>query len=846
MAPPDLRDLLRSISPTSKPTDPLEIFDGLRLRNSGVAELWRPQSDALRLWHESRELSDVLFKLNTGAGKTLLGLLAAQSLVNETSGKVIYVCATNQLLEQTKEKAEEYGIPTAEYYAGSWHGDVYHRGLGPGLTNYQAVFNGKSIFRRENLLGVVLDDAHTAHGIIRDQFTVRVSRTTFPDLYRDLVAKYAGYFDEAGRRVAFRDVTEHLRDPSVLFVPSFISVGLAETTADLLIKGGVEDETSTLFAWEYLRERLRDCAVLIDRNAVDFTPPLVPIHVTAPFRDGIRRLYLSATLPDDELFCRTFGRFPGLVVEPGGRAGDTERLILPAHRDVPDDSAREWAKRILADRKGLIMVPSFEAAGAWSDVADVFDSSEGHERVREFAESHDDKLVLAARYDGVDLPGDACRLMVVDGLPVGQALIEKFFENHLEAGRISDALVASRITQLFGRISRGMSDFGVVLLVSQRLRWWLDAPENRARLPVAIRRQLALADLLSSRYDEYPPAKVAEDCLQRADEWISLYDGFMESDAAGAITAQPAGPDRNRDRQVPEGEQQFIQELWSGEPGAAAAALDRIRAKLFDQSRPHGAWYLHWQAHAVALMGDEATAEDLYRQAGRISRELGVLPTTKIEGIDPDAGLSAQAERATDLLMKRGRGFVDALRKAAETLRIPTKDVDAESEVTAGQHEEAVEVIGKALGLEVTRPDATDGTGPDVLWETPSGGGILFELKTGKGSNSYNKEEVGQLHDHAQWGRERFGADHKLVLAGPRLPTTANSHPPADVLIVTPDAIAEVGTTVSAILDQALLQNLPLFRGPTIQKGLADNGLIDVDVLEAMGPTRLLKMGTST
>jgi hypothetical protein len=29
------------------------------------------------------------------------------------------------------------------------------------------------------------------------------------------------------------------------------------------------------------------------------------------------------------------------------------------------------------------------------------------------------KLILAARYDGMDLPGDTCRLMILDELPMG-------------------------------------------------------------------------------------------------------------------------------------------------------------------------------------------------------------------------------------------------------------------------------------------------------------------------------------------------------------------------------------------------------------------------------------------
>src|SRR5579862_4422291 len=81
-------------------TDPIKIFDSLTLRGT-VETLSGPQQEALASWHAKRAKPDIVFSLNTGGGKTLVGLLAAQSLVNETKGKVVYVCPTNQLVEQT-------------------------------------------------------------------------------------------------------------------------------------------------------------------------------------------------------------------------------------------------------------------------------------------------------------------------------------------------------------------------------------------------------------------------------------------------------------------------------------------------------------------------------------------------------------------------------------------------------------------------------------------------------------------------------------------------------------------------------------------------------------------------
>ena len=52
------------------PVDPVELFQNLKVYDSGINDLWLAQGDALRKWHENRTKPDVGIVLNTGAGKT--------------------------------------------------------------------------------------------------------------------------------------------------------------------------------------------------------------------------------------------------------------------------------------------------------------------------------------------------------------------------------------------------------------------------------------------------------------------------------------------------------------------------------------------------------------------------------------------------------------------------------------------------------------------------------------------------------------------------------------------------------------------------------------------------------
>ena len=83
-----------SAKKSSAPTNPIKIFETLPSLSGTPNDLWRGQNKALLEWQKVRSKRDVLISLNTGAGKTIVGLLIAQGLVNEGLENVVYVCST--------------------------------------------------------------------------------------------------------------------------------------------------------------------------------------------------------------------------------------------------------------------------------------------------------------------------------------------------------------------------------------------------------------------------------------------------------------------------------------------------------------------------------------------------------------------------------------------------------------------------------------------------------------------------------------------------------------------------------------------------------------------------------
>ena len=294
-----------------------------------------------------------------------------------------------------------------------------------------------------------------------------------------------------------------------------------------------------MFAWEHIQNYEDLCCLLISNREVTLTPLVVPTFSLPYFRSGVRRVYLSATLNAPDSFVRAFGRQPDQIVSPSTTAGECERMILIPSAIEEEDDELASAKEVIRKEKALVLVPSYSRAEKWDDTVLPPPREQTSEFVKAFLKaSPPEKLLLPARYDGIDLPGDTCRMMVLDGLPAGAGPLERFQRDQLDMQNNFRSLLASRIVQSFGRISRGMSDHGVVLLTGKGLVEWLFVPRNRRLLPRFLQKQIRIGEVVSegARTTE-SLCSVATDCLERKPAWIEFYTENMRSQSSVDILA---------------------------------------------------------------------------------------------------------------------------------------------------------------------------------------------------------------------------------------------------------------------------------------------------------------------
>ncbi len=190
---------LRTRKQKPRVIDPLEIFRRLP-KASGINDLYTSQAEVLQSWFERRSERDTVLKLHTGGGKTLVGLLAAQSTLNELSEPVLHLTPTQQLVQQTLEKAQAYGIPAVPYPKGQPLSDEFLNARAVMVATYKALFNGQSKFgvrgqKQPIQVGaIILDDAHVAVSVVRDSFTLTIDTSEERTRYESLAELFRRAF----------------------------------------------------------------------------------------------------------------------------------------------------------------------------------------------------------------------------------------------------------------------------------------------------------------------------------------------------------------------------------------------------------------------------------------------------------------------------------------------------------------------------------------------------------------------------------------------------------------------------------------------------------------------------
>lgn len=781
--------------------DPRDIFAALPRKPWPRLRL--EQGEVLKSWFSDRDRRDRVIKQNTGGGKTVVGLLIAQSSINEGKGPAAYLVPDTYLAKQVVLEADRLGIAVTE----DARDYQFLTGEAILVTTLHKMINGRSVFgvsgtgRPVTPVGtVVVDDAHSALSIAEGQFKVHVPANS--DAYSKLLQLFSDSIKNQSRS-AWINLSDGQPSGPVR-VPFWAWAAAQDQVLTLLRPFSESDEEAWIyFAWPFVQQTLHLASATFSEREIEIRTPCPAIELIPSFAQAQRRVYLTATLADDGVLVTELGaRAEDLAtpVTPERAADLGDRLILAPlaiNPTVADFMVRRMVREIAwGDRDGtgiethervnaVVLVPSDRAAATWEEDADLFCHVKELPAVVERLKSgeHLGVVVLINKYDGIDLPHDACRLLVIDGVPTPLVPSEAREAAGLTGSEIHLARRVQRIEQGMGRGIRDAEDHCAVLLLGSNLAMTLTAPLALQAYSPATRAQISLSrDLAQQIRGEGLQAVrgAIGSFLAREPDWITVSKraiAGVEYDRTGHVGAVDVGRRRAFDL------------ARAGQMREAGQALQGALASLSSSER---GWFSEEAAgyiHAV----DADRAQAVLREA-RLSNSNVLLPL-EAAPVKPLRSREQQAVASANYLAANYSSPLELMLGVTVLLESIVFDP-----ALTDQAESAFERLGLHLGFTAERPDKLYGTGPDVLWVITDHTHALLELKTGvdRADSRITKSEMDQLSGHVSWHATNYDADATPMptLVHPDHTHRPNASPPPGALVITPDGVSRMKEAV--------------------------------------------------
>jgi Rad3-related DNA helicase len=315
---------------------------------------------------------DVALKLPTGSGKTLVGLLIAEWRRRKLSERVVYLCPTNQLVNQVVDEARsKYGMgewvqgftgPRKNYAASAK--SRYQAAELVAVTSYGALFNTNPFFDENH--AIIFDDAHAAESYLIDFWSLTVSRNE-PN-HKALFQALAGVLQQVMEPHDLRRLrTEAQSTWDFNWVDKIASDAFASIQQQVVDIVDAHVSTGRLqYPWSMIRDHLAACHMYVGTQEITIRPLLPPTQSHLPCGQAKHRIYMSATLGDGGDLERLTGvkKIHRLAV-PGdlNTHGVGRRFFAFPGRSLSatEQSALE-SQAIKRAGRAVILVPDFRSA----------------------------------------------------------------------------------------------------------------------------------------------------------------------------------------------------------------------------------------------------------------------------------------------------------------------------------------------------------------------------------------------------------------------------------------------------------------------------------------------------
>jgi len=729
---------------------PREIFQALPKKDNFKFQYPRDvQSEVWSKWFERRDDKNIVIKMNTGGGKTIVGLTLLKSSLNEKKGPAVYVVPDNYLVRQVIDEGKKLGIGITD--------DEESMGFLTGkdilVINIYKLINGKSKFgvgdegKKIPIGSIIIDDAHACLNTVESQFTIKVK---FNNEQTSLYKAIFNLFSEDIARQNYIKYSEILNGDYTAMqeIPFWNWQKKIKEITEILVRNRNDDELK--FSLPLLKNNLNLCKCVVSSQSIEITPHIIPISVFPSLDTAFRKIYMTATLADDSILSTHFGVKTNELsnaITPDSAGDIGERMILlpqVLNPKITNDDILEICAEVAKRHNVVVICPSESKARKWHPIAaQVLKSESIIDGLNNLKNSHIGVTVLLNRYDGIDLPKDACRLLIIDELPDDSSNIEKIKNGVLLGSKEGSIRTIQKIEQGMGRGIRSNDDYCVVMLLGQQLSSLLYVNEAASYFSPATKAQLELSNQIAEQLNTPSNQEIIEVmdyCLKRNEQWIAASRGGLS-----ALKYQNINNSGN-----------FNSSLFNAYNEALLNDFRKSHVILNDYI--NSCDDIKTKGYAKQFLAeytnfyDENEAQKILKSAKSLNqRILRPLDGITFDKISQDE--QTQALKVSEYI----RSKYKEPNKLIIFLNSLLDDLNFKPE-SYKRFEAAIDEVAKILGFSSERPEEKYDQGPDNLWAIKANEYLVIECKNEATNETITKYYCNQLTGSLTWFNNNY--DH--------------------------------------------------------------------------------------
>ena len=459
--------------------------------------------DLAYMHYEKYPTKALIIKIPTGGGKTLVGLCIADYFRNHDY-KVLYVCPSQILLEQTHKFAQQTHFNTVLFFGKNTEYkqadlEQYKSGTSIGITNYDTILamHGRHPLYNERIV-IIFDDAHFGEELINEKYSLEITSANHSELFDRLVKNFNINLES----IEEDKIEANLYDP-ILY--QLKNIRLKNTLDEYINSTDVHDD----LYWNYkykCKEKLHTMELYYSKDTLYFSPRYPDLYDHPVInKNSTKRILLTATLGYDD---KELGLYFGIP--------ENKVQII----DIPENNTTLNGTRLIFDvfSKYNTILPMVETIkNICSSIDNNIDSNiiilsssklESDSIIdtlkntvlnysivtdnKNLSSNKNSILVLANKYNGLDFAGTKNSILLIGNEPKAISLKDQYLRNKFHKNILNVKFI-KRFLQSLGRCTREDKERAIILIYGDMARY-LESPELSSEIRIEFQHAHSIID----------------------------------------------------------------------------------------------------------------------------------------------------------------------------------------------------------------------------------------------------------------------------------------------------------------------------------------------------------------